>query len=136
MVVANDDELVNANAYFEATKAPVWEKERRKEIINFLEYHEKIGKCIAIVSSGGTTVPLEKNTVRFIDNFSTGSRGAASVEYFLKLGYAVIYLNRPGSVAPFARHLQVSDSYNIVYSIVCSWVVLYLLMIEMYFQAY
>ena len=35
---------------------------------------------------GGTIVPLEKNTVRFIDNFSTGSRGAASAEYFLAQG--------------------------------------------------
>ena len=35
---------------------------------------------IVLVTSGGTTVPLEKNTVRFIDNFSTGQRGAASVE--------------------------------------------------------
>lgn len=32
---------------------------------------------------GGTTVPLEKNTVRFIDNFSSGARGAASAEHFL-----------------------------------------------------
>jgi hypothetical protein len=31
--------------------------------------------------SGGTTVPLETNTVRFIDNFSSGARGAASAEY-------------------------------------------------------
>lgn len=31
--------------------------------------------------SGGTTVPLESKTVRFIDNFSVGSRGAASTEY-------------------------------------------------------
>jgi phosphopantothenate-cysteine ligase len=31
---------------------------------------------IALVTSGGTTVPLEKKTVRYIDNFSTGGRGA------------------------------------------------------------
>ena len=36
---------------------------------------------------GGTIIPLEKNTVRFIDNFSTGNRGAASSEYFLAQGY-------------------------------------------------
>lgn len=35
---------------------------------------------VVIVTSGGTTVPLEKNTVRFIDNFSTGARGATSAE--------------------------------------------------------
>ena len=36
---------------------------------------------IVIITSGGTTVPLEKNTVRFIDNFSTGARGATSAEF-------------------------------------------------------
>ena len=35
---------------------------------------------IVLVSSGGTAVPLEVNTVRFIDNFSTGERGAVSSE--------------------------------------------------------
>jgi phosphopantothenate-cysteine ligase len=44
--------------------------------------------------------------VRFIDNFSTGLRGAASAEKFLENGYAVIFLHRAGSAMPFARHLQ------------------------------
>ncbi len=43
---------------------------------------------VAIVTSGGTTVPLERNTVRFIDNFSTGTRGATSAEYVM-----IIYLS-------------------------------------------
>lgn len=38
------------------------------------------GRRIAIVTSGGTTVPLERRTVRFIDNFSTGTRGACLAE--------------------------------------------------------
>ena len=41
---------------------------------------------IVCVTSGGTTVPLERNTVRFIDNFSTGNRGAALAERFLAEG--------------------------------------------------
>ena len=62
-------------------------------------------RSIALVTSGGTTVPLELNTVRlvddkmrsflkmqekkmwklrFVDNFSSGARGSASAEYFLK----------------------------------------------------
>ncbi|EFJ26897.1 hypothetical protein SELMODRAFT_172589 [Selaginella moellendorffii] len=49
---------------------------------------------IAIVTSGGTTVPLERRCVRVIDNFSSGSRGAASTEYFLASDYAVIFLHR------------------------------------------
>ena len=43
---------------------------------------------IACVTSGGTTVPLEHNTVRLIDNFSTGNRGAALVEHLLDADYA------------------------------------------------
>lgn len=35
---------------------------------------------ISLIQSGGTTVPLEHNTVRFVDNFSAGNRGAASAE--------------------------------------------------------
>ena len=58
---------------------------------------------IACVTSGGTTVPLERNTVRFIDNFSTGNRGAASAEQLLAAGYAVIFVHRAHSAFPFAR---------------------------------
>lgn len=36
---------------------------------------------IVIITSGGTQIPMEKHTVRFIDNFSTGKRGALSAEY-------------------------------------------------------
>ena len=35
---------------------------------------------IVCVTSGGTTVPLEQRCVRYIDNFSSGHRGAASTE--------------------------------------------------------
>jgi hypothetical protein len=31
-------------------------------------------------------VPLERNCVRFIDNFSAGTRGAMSTEQFLQVG--------------------------------------------------
>lgn len=58
---------------------------------------------IALVTSGGTIVPLEKNMVRFIDNFSKGSRGAASAECFLAEGFSVVYLHRRGSQFPFSR---------------------------------
>ena len=60
---------------------------------------------IVCVTSGGTTVPLERNTVRFIDNFSTGNRGAALAERFLAEGYAVIFVHRDSSAFPFARRL-------------------------------
>jgi len=60
---------------------------------------------IALVTSGGTTIPLEKNTVRFLDNFSTGSRGATSAEHFLARDYLVVFLHRRSSIVPFARDL-------------------------------
>jgi phosphopantothenate-cysteine ligase len=46
------------------------------------------------LQSGGTTVPLEHNTVRFVDNFSAGTRGSASAEYFLEKSYVVIFIYR------------------------------------------
>lgn len=61
---------------------------------------------IVFITSGGTMVPLEKNTVRFIDNFSTGQRGAASAEYFLERNYLVIFYHRQKSLLPFQRHFK------------------------------
>jgi len=68
----------------------------------FVAKHVKAGRPVVCVTSGGTTVPLEKNTVRFIDNFSSGTRGALSTEYFLKNGYAVLFVTRLYSFQPFA----------------------------------
>ncbi|GMF11325.1 unnamed protein product [Phytophthora lilii] len=102
----SDEDQRRTLEYFQRTAVPKWGDERREQVEVFLDHHRVVGKCVAVVTSGGTTVPLERNTVRFLDNFSTGYRGAASVEYLLGLGYAVIYVHRPGSIAPFARHLQ------------------------------
>lgn len=49
---------------------------------------------------------MEHNTVRFVDNFSGGNRGAASTEYFLDNGYAVIFMHRLKSLEPFTRHFN------------------------------
>jgi len=65
---------------------------------------------VVLVTSGGTTIPLEANTVRFIDNFSAGTRGSASAEYFLKAGYAVVFLHRGSSLKPFDRHFTSSGN--------------------------
>ncbi|KAJ1452964.1 DNA/pantothenate metabolism flavoprotein, partial [Pelagophyceae sp. CCMP2097] len=66
------------------------------------------GGRIAVVTSGGTTVPLERRTVRYIDNFSTGTRGATMAEQLLRRGYRVVFLHRRGSAFPFAQRLQKS----------------------------
>ncbi|XP_028554584.1 phosphopantothenate--cysteine ligase 1-like isoform X4 [Dendrobium catenatum] len=65
---------------------------------------------VVCVTSGGTTVPLEQRCVRYIDNFSSGNRGAASTEYFVKAGYAVIFVHRRGSCQPYCRYLP-EDSF-------------------------
>ncbi|PKA50741.1 Phosphopantothenate--cysteine ligase 2 [Apostasia shenzhenica] len=70
---------------------------------------EKIAGVVC-VTSGGTTVPLEQRCVRYIDNFSSGNRGAASTEYFVKSGYAVIFVHRRGSCQPYCRYLP-EDSF-------------------------
>lgn len=49
--------------------------------------------------------------VRFLDNFSAGTRGAASAEQFLRTGqYAVIFMHRQHSLQPFSRHYSHSTN--------------------------
>ncbi len=64
---------------------------------------------IVLVTSGGTTIPFEKNTVRYIDNFSLGTRGSASTEHFLATSnssYSVIFLHRSTTLKPYIRHFM------------------------------
>ncbi|KAF2867972.1 phosphopantothenate-cysteine ligase-like protein [Massariosphaeria phaeospora] len=70
----------------------------------FIARHTDGGRRVVLVTSGGTTVPLETQTVRYIDNFSAGTRGATSAEYFLANGYAVVFLHRQFSLLPYSRH--------------------------------
>jgi phosphopantothenate-cysteine ligase len=72
-------------------------------IQDFVEYHKHTSVPIVCITSGGTMVPLEKNMVRFIDNFSQGDRGSISADYFLSKGYSVVYLYRRGSKTPLTR---------------------------------
>ncbi|XP_077288405.1 phosphopantothenoylcysteine synthetase [Arctopsyche grandis] len=89
--------------HFYASHAPPAElPEHRQQITDFCKHHQP--NKIVLLTSGGTTVPLEHNTVRFVDNFSAGTRGAASAEYFLDNGYAVIFMYRQKSLEPFSRH--------------------------------
>mmetsp|Transcript_26824 Transcript_26824/g.30702 ORF Transcript_26824/g.30702 Transcript_26824/m.30702 type:complete len:772 (-) Transcript_26824:292-2607(-) len=72
----------------------------------FTTRHMSHHRPIVLVTSGGTATDLEVHMVRYLDNFSTGTRGAVSVEEFVKRGYAVIHLWREGSAAPFSRVLS------------------------------
>ncbi|KAL2128869.1 hypothetical protein VTI74DRAFT_8556 [Chaetomium olivicolor] len=100
----NDLAALAEDHYFSANPPP---KDLVKHVAlarEFIDFHSAAGRRLVLVTSGGTTVPLEKQTVRFIDNFSAGTRGATSAEYFLEAGYAVIFLHRQFSLLPFSRH--------------------------------
>lgn len=92
--------------FLKSTTPPQNLHEFKSELQQFLK--DKSTQRVVLVTSGGTIVPLEQNMVRFLDNFSGGLRGAISAEEFLALGYAVIFLYREGSFAPFARHIKTS----------------------------
>ncbi|KAL8514135.1 hypothetical protein ACS0TY_013312 [Phlomoides rotata] len=81
-------------AFFDSAPTLKDGAEIKRNLEEFIEknLHSEIGKRtkIVCVTSGGTTVPLEQRCVRFIDNFSSGSRGAASTE---------------GTYQPFCRSL-------------------------------
>ncbi|KAF9354406.1 hypothetical protein BGX34_011030 [Mortierella sp. NVP85] len=95
---------VSAEVYFSSHVAPKSLPENAEKIRSFVDKHIHEGRRVVLVTSGGTTVPLETQTVRFIDNFSAGTRGATSAEYFLEEGYAVIFMHRQFSLQPYSRH--------------------------------
>ena len=52
--------------------------------------------------------------MRFIDNFSIGTRGSISGEHFLENNYAVIYLFRRRSLAPYERKLNNLNIFDLI----------------------
>lgn len=75
MSTENDEKEINNFFKINELKFNENVMERIASFIN-----EKRGQEIVLVTSGGTAVPLERQTVRFLDNFSTGNRGALSTE--------------------------------------------------------
>ena len=114
MATAPDHEMTPAQAesvYFNNYPPPKALSRHETLAREFINYHaEDPTRRLALVTSGGTTVPLENQTVRFIDNFSAGTRGATSAEYFLQEGYAVIFLHRQFSLLPYSRHYSHSTN--------------------------
>lgn len=90
--------------YFSSNPPPKALSQHIAQAQEFIAFHAAAKRRVVLITSGGTTVPLEKQTVRFIDNFSAGTRGATSAEYFLESGYAVIFLHRQFSLLPYSRH--------------------------------
>ncbi|OJJ61223.1 hypothetical protein ASPSYDRAFT_806669 [Aspergillus sydowii CBS 593.65] len=98
------------SAYFNNYPPPKVLPKHESLARSFIDYHVESSRRVVLVTSGGTTVPLENQTVRFIDNFSAGTRGATSAEYFLQQGYAVIFLHRQFSLLPYSRHYSHSTN--------------------------
>lgn len=98
--------------YFTSNPIPKNLRKHEALVREFIDYHTSVNPNtrIVLVTSGGTTVPLENQTVRFIDNFSAGTRGATSAEYFVRAGYAVIFLHREYSLLPYSRHYSHSTN--------------------------
>jgi phosphopantothenate-cysteine ligase len=90
--------------YFESTPAPSDLAATTSKVVQFITQNQLLKKKVVLITSGGTTVPLEKQTVRFLDNFSAGTRGSTSAEYFIEQGYACIFLHRQWSLEPYTRH--------------------------------
>ncbi|KAK9766276.1 Phosphopantothenate--cysteine ligase cab2 [Basidiobolus ranarum] len=82
--------LIEPDEYFRTHTAPADLAANEQAMEMFVAKHRAAGRRIAVITSGGTTVPLENQTVRFIDNFSAG--------------YAVVFLHRQFSLQPYSRH--------------------------------
>ena len=107
MSSSNADDFFAANAdMISASVLQSW----TNELTWFLAKALSPDANVVLVTSGGTTVPLERKTVRCIDNFSTGGRGWLSCEHFLRQGSHVIFLYRKGSKLPFLRNISLGDN--------------------------
>ncbi|KAG6434831.1 hypothetical protein SASPL_106475 [Salvia splendens] len=104
----SDDDI---KFFFDASPPLKNAAEIKRKTDEFIQKNSNSGKLfqnprrIVLVTSGGTTVPLEQRCVRYIDNFSSGHRGATSAEYFLRAGYAVVFLYREGTYQSFCTSL-------------------------------
>ena len=67
-----------SRAFFATIKPPEHFEAALDRVQRFLRLNGE--REVVLVTSGGTTVPLERQMVRFLDNFSAGTRGAISAE--------------------------------------------------------
>ncbi|CAK4153721.1 unnamed protein product [Aphanomyces euteiches] len=101
--VASDSDAYVDKFFENTTEEDAWALEVLTAKTNeFVTAQLSDGRRIALVTSGSATVPLTSESV--MDAVSFGDRGASSAEHFLQAGYAVIFLHRQGSAAPFSRH--------------------------------
>ncbi|KAI8639501.1 DNA/pantothenate metabolism flavoprotein [Parasitella parasitica] len=103
-ILDNGQGVIDPDVYFQINDPPADLPAFESMLNAFVDFHKEKGSKVVFITSGGTTVPLENQTVRFIDNFSNGTRGATSAEYFLEAGYAVVFMHRQNSIQPYNRH--------------------------------
>jgi phosphopantothenate-cysteine ligase len=98
-------DLASVDAFYNAVSA---DGSAAEHFARLAAFTDALGPAqrLAVVTSGGTTVPLERSGVRFLDNFSTGARGASLAERLARGGYAVVFLHRAGSKQPFVRYVR------------------------------
>jgi len=113
------DSSTSESHYFSSNPPPPTLPQHTAQANAFVTHHHAHSRRVVLLTSGGTTVPLENQTVRFIDNFSAGTRGATSAECFLSQGYAVVFLHRQFSLLPFSRHY--SHSTNCFLDFLSEW---------------
>ncbi|UKK02115.2 phosphopantothenate--cysteine ligase (ATP) [Theileria orientalis] len=65
---------------------------------------------VIVITSGGTSVNLDRYGIRYIDNFSSGRRGSEIAEFFLSKGYLVLFLSRKTAHLPFIRFTNDRDN--------------------------
>lgn len=68
------------DSFFATVKPPEHFEQSLQATEAFVTRQREAGRSVVLVTSGGTTVPLERKMIRFLDNFSAGSRGAISAE--------------------------------------------------------
>ena len=109
-------DMANAEAFFEENPPPKNLNDIRAKIQDFI-CQDRLTKDskVVLVSSGGTIIPFEKNVVRYIDNFSQGTRGSASAENFLKKeNYHCIFVYRSNTLRPYRRHFSHNNFLDIL----------------------
>ncbi|CAG8777571.1 18377_t:CDS:2, partial [Gigaspora rosea] len=110
-------EIINPDTYFQTNTPPRTLGENENRVKEFVNKHNEAGRKIVLITSGGTTVPLENSTVRFIDNFSAVLKFfllsiiiISQSTNFLEMGYAVIFMHRQFSLQPYSRHYSHSTN--------------------------
>jgi phosphopantothenate-cysteine ligase len=101
---APDDSFLPSSALENAERAKAKLKEKWSTPTTTSAESQRRPTTLVIVTSGGTTAPLERAQVRCVDNFSSGTRGARLVEEFLDdEACECVMLQREGSCAPHER---------------------------------